>query len=397
MNNEFRLVKLGEIAQVSAGNSAPQDRKSFLNGSIPFVRVSDLSDASVSVIKSTRDYLTDAGVLNHGIKIHPRYTILIPKSGASIFLNHRAILDVDAAVSSHLAAIKASPSIDPSYLFYVLQNVDVGELVPKNGYPSLPLGVIQDIQIPLPPLPVQRRIAEILGSVDSIILIQKTLIEKLALLMSNIMQDQFSRLIGNRMTIRDIAEVQTGPFGSLLKSSSFSSKGVPVLNIGNVQQGFLDMTSLSFVNEDTANALKNYRLRQGDLLFSRMATVGRTCVVPECADGWLMSYHLIRLRIHNENILPQYVMYSLIGSRRIKHQVAIQSSGGTRSGVNTSILEGLVIDIPSLDAQMKLVNSLDVIQKRIAHGNLIIKRYKMLRTSLLHKLLSDQSREVVTI
>lgn len=65
-----------------------------------------------------------------------------------------------------------------------------------------------------------------------------------------------------------------------------------------------------------------------------------------------------------------------------KHRVSIKSSSGTRSGVNTSILEGLVIDVPSLDTLRGLVTCLDLIQKRIAHGNLLIKRYETLRASL---------------
>jgi type I restriction enzyme S subunit len=313
-----------------------------------------------------------------------------------------ALVTLDMAHGSTELTVLApkDPGImDSLFLFYLLKdfhirNQLIDQMTGTTGRQRIPNDAFDNILVPLPPLPVQRRIAEILGSVDEVSIAQKTLIEKLSLLMDNIMHEHFSRSTEHRTTIGDIAEVQTGPFGSLLKSSSFTSKGVPVLNIGNVHQGFLDKTSLSFVNETTASALKNYRLKQGDLLFSRMATVGRTCTVPEDADGWLMSYHLIRLRLRSEYVLPQYLTYSLIGSPRIKHQVSIESSGGTRSGVNTSILEGLVIDVPNLDTQRKVVNCLDLIQERIAHGKLLIERYETLRANLLRTLLANKSREV---
>ncbi|AUW93053.1 hypothetical protein BXT84_03050 [Sulfobacillus thermotolerans] len=388
--HEWALVSLGQVSDIIMGQSPPSNNVIDQQIGLPFYQGK-----------------TDFG------DVHPIPTVYCLKplkiaEPEDILITVRA--PVGAVNTNHTRAVigRGIASIRPhrdrllsNFLFYVMQSPKISsywkQIKQGSTFDAINKDSLESLKIPLPPLPVQRRIAEILGSVDSIILVRKTLVEKLRLLMNNIMQDQFSRLAGNRTTIGDIAEVQTGPFGSLLKSSSFAAEGVPVLNIGNVKQGFLDTTSLSFVNDGTATALKNYRLRQGDLLFSRMATVGRTCIVPEDAEGWLMSYHLIRLRIRDENILPQYVMYSLIGSPKIQHQVAIQASGGTRSGVNTSILEGLVIDVPSLDSQKKLVNSLDVIQKRIAHGDVLIKQYETLRDSLLNKLLSHQSREVLTI
>src|SRR5690242_15133072 len=72
------------------------------------------------------------------------------------------------------------------------------------------------------------------------------------------------------------AVVKTGPFGAILKSKEFVSSGVPVLAIGNVQSGGLELTNVKVdhVTEKKAAKLFEYRVRAGDVLFTRSGTIG---------------------------------------------------------------------------------------------------------------------------
>src|SRR5205809_6743030 len=86
--------------------------------------------------------------------------------------------------------------------------------------------------------------------------------------------------------------VLTGPFGSNLGRKDFVSSGVPVLTIGCLGvDGIISKSKLLHVSASTAKQLKNYRLRAGDFLFSRMASVGRAGIVPDDLDGALFNYH----------------------------------------------------------------------------------------------------------
>ena len=158
-----QILKLDKVADIGAGNSAPQDGQLFKNGSLPFVRTSDVGAIHLGSIETSRDLLTPEGA--KGLKLHPTGTILFPKSGASTFLNHRAILDKPAYVSSHLATIKADNKFAlDRYIFYFLQTVDARDLCQDQAYPSLSRDQISAIEIPLPSLEKQREIIEKLGS-----------------------------------------------------------------------------------------------------------------------------------------------------------------------------------------------------------------------------------------
>ena len=166
IRSKYPLVKLGNIAEVSSGNSAPQDRGLFVNGKYPFFRTSDIGAVHLhKSLKQTTDYLNDKGV--EKLKKYPKGTILMPKSGVSTYLNHRVIMGVDGYVVSHLATIIANnEKIITEFLYEFLVLVDVQDLKVNSDYPSLNKSDIDNIKIPLPPLDIQRQIVSECEKID---------------------------------------------------------------------------------------------------------------------------------------------------------------------------------------------------------------------------------------
>jgi len=161
MRKGWEMKKLGDLANVSSGNSAPQNKELFKNGSFPFIRTSDVGKIKKGFINSCVDYLNEEGIKK--LKLLKKGTILFPKSGASTFLNHRVMMLIDAYVSSHLATIKAkNVEIYDEYLLYYLITVDAKNLMQDIAYPSLKISDINLIKIPTPPLEEQKQIVAIL-------------------------------------------------------------------------------------------------------------------------------------------------------------------------------------------------------------------------------------------
>lgn len=166
---KWQRVKLGEVSIISSGNSAPQDQSLFINGKYPFFRTSDVASFHCTDnLLQAKDHLNENGI--RGLKLFPKGTILFPKSGASILLNHRAMMGVDAYVSSHLATIIPEwIKILPKFLYHLLVSFDAKKLVGDQSYPSLKCSEISKIEIPIPPLSVQKDIVEEIESYQKII------------------------------------------------------------------------------------------------------------------------------------------------------------------------------------------------------------------------------------
>jgi type I restriction enzyme M protein len=159
---KFTLVKLQQIAVIENGDSAPQNSLLFEGGVYPFFRVSDVAKEHLSTnLINTRDKLNSKGI--KGLKLFPKNSILFPKSGASTLLNHRAIMGRDGYVASHLAVIQPDESkVLYKYLYYILTSINAKSISLNEGYPSIRIKHLQDINIPLPVLEEQQKIIDLI-------------------------------------------------------------------------------------------------------------------------------------------------------------------------------------------------------------------------------------------
>jgi type I restriction enzyme S subunit len=162
------MVPLGSICQVGAGNGAPQGDAYFASGIYPFVRMQDVGRCATPYITTTVDRLNDLALEKHSLRLWPQSSLLIPKSGASVALNKRALLSVPAYVVSHLAVLVPGPLIDPEYLYYLSCTLDMMRLALDPAYPSLRTSDLARLRIPLPPLSEQQRIIEFLLEAEAI-------------------------------------------------------------------------------------------------------------------------------------------------------------------------------------------------------------------------------------
>ncbi len=163
--------------------------------------------------------------------------------------------------------------------------------------------------------------------------------------------------------------VLTGPFGSKLSTDMFTDSGVPVLTIGCLQEGGLELDKANFISESTATEFERYRLCQGDVLFSRMASVGRAAVVPHWLEGAIFNYHLMRLRLDARKILPAFFMYQVKGSPMVAEYIDEVTHGATRDGINTTELLEMPVAAPAIQVQRRVTATLDTLTSHARHAN----------------------------
>lgn len=172
--------------------------------------------------------------------------------------------------------------------------------------------------------------------------------------------------------------VLTGPFGASLGKADFRSSGVPVFTIGCLGNGYIIEEKLSFISDQKAEELAAYRLREGDLMFSRMATVGRVGFVPPKFSGSIFNYHLMRLRLCDTVIEPRFFYHYIKGAELVAAYLADMNRGATRDGINTKLLEQLPISLPPLAEQKRIVAKLDALNAKSARARTELARIETL-------------------
>ena len=158
---QWSWTKIAEIADVSAGNAAPQGERFFQANGAPFIRVQDLGRlVDEWYIGDSKDHITQDAVKSWRLRIIPQGAVLFTKSGMSTLLNQRAILSRNCYVVSHIGYAIPSSAITSEWLYLALKQTDFRSLSQATTLPSLKLSKVREITIPLPPLEQQTKIID---------------------------------------------------------------------------------------------------------------------------------------------------------------------------------------------------------------------------------------------
>lgn len=385
--------KLGDISVISSGNSALQDSSYYLNGTFDFIRTSDVGRIKFGEITSSNDKLNKSGFKK--MHLFKKGTVLFPKSGASVLLNHRVILGKDACVSSHLATIKSINDVcEDYYLLYYLATVSAKDLIAEMSYPSLRTSIIQKILVPLPPLSEQKQIISVLDKTfeklaQAIALIKENIL-KLKQLNESFLNEIFE--FKNQKWETDSLKKLTIKIGSGSTptggQNSYKESGISLIRSLNVHDLGFREKGLAYIDDIQAKKLANVEIKKNDILLNITgASVARCCIVPNNILPARVNQHVSILRVNQELLLPKFLHYSLV-SPFYKKQLLYNSSGGaTREALSKAMLEKFKISYPTISEQQRIISYLDQIteknNKLTEHYQNKLEALKQLKNSIL--------------
>lgn len=190
--------------------------------------------------------------------------------------------------------------------------------------------------------------------------------------------------------------VLTGPFGTNLSRSDFQPTGVPLLTIGCLTSHGIDLSKAQHVSEAKADELARYRLRTGDLLFSRMASVGRAGFVTDELEGALFNYHIMRLRLDPEVCDPDLFLAYVRGAVTVRKYLEHVNHGATRDGINTKQLVEMPVSLPPRQEQRRIVAKIESLFERSRRAKEALGRIPPLLDKLRQSILAAAFRGDLT-
>ncbi|EFN7854614.1 restriction endonuclease subunit S [Escherichia coli] len=166
------MVKLGSVGEFKAGFGFPIEYQGKKEGDYPFAKVGDIS----AVVRSGHKNIFHAGnyidkdiLENLKAKTIPKGTIVFAKIGEAIKQNFRAVTSVEMVIDNNVMGLVPDNNIvDTNYLFYFMRSLELYQFCGATTIPALRKSMLENIQIPLPPLSEQKRIAAILDKADGI-------------------------------------------------------------------------------------------------------------------------------------------------------------------------------------------------------------------------------------
>jgi type I restriction enzyme S subunit len=166
-------------------------------------------------------------------------------------------------------------------------------------------------------------------------------------------------------TIGDIADVQTGPFGSQLHNKDYVFVGTPIVTVEHLGQRKITRQNLPCVSDADKQRLSKYTLAYGDLVFSRVGSVDRCSWVSEEEDGWMFSGRCLRVRPNNPSEIYHKYLYYFFNLESTKEFVRNIAVGATMPSINTRLLSEVPICFPSIEEQQQIGDVLSAFDDRI--------------------------------
>lgn len=361
--NLWKSKRLGDIAKIFAGSSAPQEIRYFLNGKNPFVRVSDLGASKItSNLTKVRDYVTDECVEKEKLVFAKKGTLLFPKSGAAILTNNRALLGIDAYIVSHLAAIEPKEGKAISkWLFYSFRQLNMLNYCENPGYPSLKLSRLSKIMIPVPPIEEQQKIVDKLDKQMAQIEMMKTEAEEQMEAANYYYRSYLLKVFSEK------ANWQFKKFGSLFNTKyglskpsvrdSSKTKALRMTNINYEGELILDDICYLDLSDDE---LKQHKLKKNDLIFNRTNSadlVGKTTVFDQENTFVSVSY-LVVATPKTPEINSKFVSFYLNTSEMKKYFIENCDKAISQANFSASKLCEIQIPVPDKKTQDKIVGSI---------------------------------------
>ncbi|ASK67684.1 hypothetical protein CF168_01770 [Shewanella bicestrii] len=414
----WMLKIVRDTSKLSAGGTpSTQVTEYWENGTIPWMSSGEVHKKRVH---SVDNCITTLGLENSSAKMFPSKSILVALAGQGKTRGTVAISEIELTTNQSIAAIIVKDkSVYPDFLYHNLDSryEELRGVSGGSGRAGLNLAILGDLDVLLPPLPEQQKIAKILTSVDEVIDKTQAQIDKLKDLKTGMMQELLTQgvcidgqphtefkdspvgRIPNTWRCKKLGELviekglQTGPFGSQLHSHEYIESGIPVVMPKDMKGNRVSKDSIAMISKEKAEELDKHRVVEGDILFSRRGDIGRFALIEEQNSGWVCGTGALRVRVSSE--LNASFLAAYLTLKAVIEWLNVNAVGQTMLNLNTSILAELPVVVPSKSEQLLIAKTLKSIDDNLNTKLGRLEQLDLMKKALMQDLLTGKVRVTI--
>ena len=379
---EWKEYRLGELLTIKYG----KDHKKLHDGSIPAYG--------------------SGGIMRYVNKsIYEHSSILIPRKGS---LNNIIYIGTPFwTVDTMFWTIINTELVNPKYLYYAICKFDFAGLNVGSAVPSLTVPVIENIKITLPSLNKQKRIANILSSLDDKIELNRHINENLEQQAQALFKSWFvnfepfkdGQFVDSELgkipegwrvgTIGDYCKIRSG---FAFKSSWWTERGVKIVKIKNISSsGILNMDDCSYVSKENVSKAKEFSLKSGDILIAMTgATIGKFCLVPALKEEMYVNQRVGKFFLGENPIMKIPFIHGLLKCENIISQIINKGQGSAQPNISGNDIETIPIIYPPEDIILKYNELVSPYFSMIIENISACDFISQLRDTLLPRLMSGE-------
>lgn len=407
---------ISDVGSVHSGTTPSRSNPNFWNGDIPWVTPGELTGRGEKYLRQTAERITRQGVAASSISILPENTLVVTTRAT---LGLVALAGMPLTTNQGFKSIVLGSEASPHFFYHLFGRLK-GELVRRaSGTTFLEISGKQfgAVEVPVPPLPEQRRIAEILDTLDAAIRRTEQVIAKLRQMKQGLLHDLLTRGLDDNGELRDPhrhpEQFQDSPLGRIPRAwetnilDSLTEPGSPItygvvqpgphvadgvlfVRGGDFPEGTIRIPELRTISKQVDAQYSRTRLMGGEVLVSLVGQPGSSAVVPIQLAGANIARQAAMVRL-NSRFDPHFLR-AYIASSSGQRALLGDTLGTVQRVVNLRDLRNLIIPIPLPDEQAAIISSLRAIDACIDKEVKALFKLSLVKHGLMDDLLTGRVR-----
>lgn len=406
---DWRVQRLSSLAKSYAGGTPDRSKPEYFDGDIPWVKSGEIN---LRKITQTEERISKIALSESAAKIAESGSVLVAMYGATA--GKVARLKIDAAINQAVLSIRTvGNELDNDFLFWVIENSAEKLLSMCQGaaQPNLSKGLIDGLEIAIPPLPEQQKIATVLNVVDDKLDVIARQIEATQTLNHGLMQTLFSRGVGTQdangnwvphTKFQEMLSLELpaawhlarlGDIAPLIRRPVEINPDATYPELGLRSYGKGTFHKPALLGTDVGNK-RLFEIKAGDLLFSNVfAWEGAVAVAKHEDDGRFGSHRYITCTLDKSRADTAYVFRYMTTPAGIASLTQASPGGaGRNKTLGLSALANITMPLPPLAEQEKISQILDDVDTKLQMLESKQSAVKSLKRGLMQKLLTGEWR-----
>lgn len=369
----YPVLRLGHVASTKTSNV---DKKSYdgevtvrlCNYTDVYKNDTITSDMDFMVATATQDQIDKFG-LKVGDTVFTKDSETADDIGVPAYIGDSAH---DLVCGYHLAIARPlGGTADPRFLYWCLTSPEAAQQwsVLASGVTRVGLrqADIGKLEIPVPPLQIQREISAFLdretAQIDALISKQEQLIELLDERRRATINEAYAKEAAPAKLRHVVQFAQTGPFGTQLSAEEYVDDGVPVINPTHIRNGKIVPDLTISVTPGKAGELARHKLMKGDIILGRKGEVDKSARATHESEGFICGSDSMLLRPKTST--DSDYLWWFFQSPEAHAQLELWSVGSTVTGLNQTTMSKIRLPLPSLAEQRAVAHLLTDATRKI--------------------------------
>ena len=378
-------VKLKDICSMQSGGTPSRSKSEFYTGNIPWAKISDLEKSNDGYIYETEEHITEEALKSINNRFFKVGTLLLAMYGS---VGKTAIAKIDLSTNQAILGINIidKNDVDIKYLRYWFTTIKEQLLNRAVGaaLANISLGIVKELEIPLPNLATQQRIAAILDQADAIIQNNRAIVQKYDALTQSLFLDMFGDPVKNekgweKIKLGDLSQISSGSTPSRLNDNYFSGN-IPWVKTGEVNGKIILDTEEKITKEALENsscklypkgsliiAMYGQGKTRGQIGFLGIdATTNQACAVIPPSEKINFNYLFQLLKLNYEDLRSL-------------------GRGGNQPNLNSGLIKSYEVINPPITLQNQFAERVAMIEAQKQQAQLELAKSEELFQSLLQR------------